>query len=449
MQNDNIILLTDSYKLSHAPQYPPGTTRVHSYLEPRVGAEFPNTVFFGLQYLLKRYLTGEVVTRESLRQAAEIANAHMGGGIFNSEGWQHIIDAHAGRLPINVWAVPEGSVHPAGTPLIAIENTDPACWWLTNALETLLVQVWYPTTVATLSRQIKTNLIAWLSATGCEDIEGTVAFMLHDFGCRGVSSMESAAIGGAGHLVNFMGTDTVPALTLLRDYYGQDEMPAFSVPASEHSTMTSWGPAREADAYRNMLWTYPEGIVSIVADSYDLFNAASNIFGGELRDMILQRNGRTVIRPDSGDVVETNIALAKVLADKFGARINASGFKVLNDKVRILQGDGMDNDKINRLMQAAVENGFAAENWVVGQGGGLLQRVNRDTQRFAFKCSEVTIHGLPVPVQKDPKTDPTKRSKSGAQNEGMELVFSNGTLLRDTKFEDIRVNAGISLEQPA
>ncbi|MGC4002327.1 MAG: nicotinamide phosphoribosyltransferase domain-containing protein [Pirellulales bacterium] len=272
---DNILLLTDSYKVSHYKQYPPGTQTVYSYFESR-GGEFPETVFFGLRYFLERYLAGQVVTNEKIHAAEKLLERHFASGsFFNREGWRHIVDAHGGKLPIRIKSVPEGTVVPTGNVLMTIENTDPSCYWLTNYLETLLVQVWYPSTVATQSRSMKQTIAGYLRRTGT--IEG-LPFKLHDFGFRGVSSVETAALGGAAHLINFLGTDNLAGIALAQQCYDA-EMPGFSIPAAEHSTLTSWGREHEVDAYRNMLSQFPTGLVAVVSDSYDIFNACDRILG--------------------------------------------------------------------------------------------------------------------------------------------------------------------------
>lgn len=451
----NLLLETDSYKLGHHQQYPPRTTKIYSYFESRVGAEYPYTVFFGLQYLIDKHLAGKVVTKEKIEEAQEIVDLHLGRGHFNIRGWEYIMRVHNGYLPIRIKAVCEGTVVPTGNVMMTVENTDPECYWLTNFIETLLVQVWYPSTVATVSRYVKENLKLHLSATGCTDIDGVLKFMLHDFGCRGATCMEAAAIGGAAHLVNFSGTDTVPALALLRKYY-QENMAGFSIPASEHSTMTSWGRDGEIAAYNNMLDKYPTGAVSVVSDSWDLLDAASTIWGGVLRDKVLKRDGRLVVRPDSGDPTKINLELIDILWKKFGGTVNVTGHRVLSDKVRIIQGDGMTPASINGLLEASSEKMWAAENWVFGMGGGLLQRVNRDTQRFAFKCSYATVDGVDRDVFKKPKTDPTKDSKKGRLalireddalktvalssdvRDELNTVFMNGWRFNGQNLEDIR-----------
>jgi len=252
----NFLLRTDSYKFTHWKQYPPNTTAIYSYLESR-GGMFPATVFFGLQYYLKAYVQGPVFTEQDIAQADEFCRQHFGRDLFNRYGWTRLLQKHGGCLPVRIRAVPEGSVVSNLNVLATIENTDPDFPWLTNYLETLLLKVWYPTTVATLSREIKKIIKGFLVRTGDPAL---LPFKLHDFGYRGVSSEETAAIGGAAHLVNFMGTDTVAGIILLQDYYHTKSMPGFSIPASEHSTITAWGKEHELDAYRNMLTAYPEGL---------------------------------------------------------------------------------------------------------------------------------------------------------------------------------------------
>jgi len=211
-------------------QYPPGTEVVYSYFESR-GGKFQEITFFGLQYIIKRWLLGQVVTKEKIDEAAEVYEAHMGPGLFNYDGWMYILEKHGGRLPLRIKAVPEGTTVPYKNVLFTVENTDPKCYWLTNYIETLMVQVWYPTTVCTNSRAQKGIIAKYLDDTA-DNLDG-LPFKLHDFGFRGSSSVESAAIGGAAHLVNFQGTDTIASLIMARDYYGC-KMAGFSIPAAEH-----------------------------------------------------------------------------------------------------------------------------------------------------------------------------------------------------------------------
>lgn len=402
----NIILNADSYKYSQFNQYPDGAEYVYSYIESR-GGKFDTTVFFGLQAFIKEYLTTPV-TMDMIDEAEAIITAH--GEPFNREGWEYIVREHGGRLPVQINAVPEGTVVPVKNILASIINTDPKCYWLTSFLETALLRaVWYPTTVATNSREIKKVILDALERTGTP---ADIAFKLHDFGARGVSSLESAGIGGAAHLVNFMGTDTVEALLFARRYYGAD-MAGFSVPAMEHSTVTSWGRENEVRAYRNMVKKNgrPGGIVSAVSDSYNIFEACA-LWGTELKQDILDSGATLVVRPDSGDPAAVVLRCLQILEQYFGATINDKGFKVL-DNVRVLQGDGITIESIGLILDTIIAKGYSADNLVFGQGGALLQIVNRDDQKFAMKCSAARINGKWVQVFKDPITDQGKRSKKG------------------------------------
>jgi nicotinamide phosphoribosyltransferase len=429
---DNIILLSDSYKVSHWRQYPPGTEYVYSYFESR-GCErdgWDEVCFFGLQYFIKRYLTGQVVTREKIEQASKLYAQHFGDGkkddndMFYREGWEYILERHGGRLPVKIKAVPEGMVVPNKAVLITVVNTDINCFWLTNFLETLLVQVWYPMTVCTNSRMQKLSIQKYLEETGCTDwkIPGGAAYKLHDFGFRGVSSVESAALGGLGHLVNFLGSDTVVALVAAQQYYGAKRAIGFSIPASEHSTITSWGTEGECDAMRNMLEQYPQGVVACVSDSFDVFRACRDYWGDALKDLIKGRIceaegrwGQLVVRPDSGDPEETCVSIMKILLEQFKADVTETltGHKLLPPYIRIIQGDGVDYITIPKILQRFKEEGIAAANITFGSGGSLLQKVNRDTFKVAFKCSEITINGEQREVFKDPITDNGKASKKG------------------------------------
>lgn len=478
----NLLLQTDSYKLTHYKQYPPKTQYVYSYLESR-GGQFDNTVFFGLQYLLKKYLVGKVFTPKDIEDANRFALAHFGrSDCFNYTGWYQLWNKYEGILPIKIKAVSEGSVIPTHNVLMTIENTDAEFPWLTNYLETILMKVWYPTTVATLSREIKKMIADYLVRTG-SDLSG-LPFKLHDFGYRGVSSEETAGIGGAAHLINFLGTDTIAGILTLQEYYapaavGPEQvytseytkesgttptkpMYGFSIPAAEHSTITSWGKENEYQAMKNMLDSYP-GAVAIVSDSYDLNEAVNVIIGWKLRHQILNRDGFVVVRPDSGDPATTVGNVLEWLDSKFGSDINQKGFKVLNPHVRVIQGDGVNYESIRGILAHIHNRGWAAENVAFGMGGALLQQLNRDTQRFAIKCSSITIDGVQQDVWKETKTDPSKASKRGRlvlgnvggnnfvtvkaepgliyTSDNLKTVFENGKLLIDQTVEEIRERA--------
>ena len=459
---NNIVTLTDSYKITHHDMYPEGTETVYSYFEARNGAQFPYTVFFGLQYLIKEYLEGEVVTTEMIDRAEKFAAIHFGNAnLFKRERWDYIVREHGGRLPVCISAVAEGTVVPNSNVLMTIENTDPKCWWLTNHLETLLCHVWSSSTVATLSFYTKEMIKKYLEKT-CDqgaNFPG-LGFMLHDFGMRGVSSMESAGIEGAGHLVNFMGTDTVIAMEYAAEFYNASlEGLAYSVPATEHSIMTSLGKEGEEEVIENLLNKYPEGILSVVSDSFNIYNCVENIYGKKFKDKILARNGKFVVRPDSGDPVSVVLELLRMLYDSFGGTVNKKGYKVLNPKIGLLWGDGLDYMKIEEILVAMEVRGWSAENIVFGMGGGLLQKINRDTQRFAFKSSAQMRNGVWYDVYKEP-TDTSKKSKrgrlklfkwghlnyettnyAGNGRDMLDKVFENGKITKEISFDEVRKNS--------
>ncbi len=427
-ESHNLILQTDSYKFTHWKQSPPGTEHVYSYLESR-GGMFGQVVFFGLQYYLQHYLSGVVVSEEDVHEAQQFVDQHLGPGMFNAEGWMHIVRNCGGRLPVEIRAVPEGSVVDVSNVLMTIENTDPKCYWLTNYLETLLLKVWYPITVATLSRAIRRVISSALERSGDPAL---IDFKLHDFGYRGVSSEETAGIGAAAHLINFKGTDTVAGIRLLQQYYHSQQMEGFSVPAAEHSTITSWGRENEALAYSNMLTQFPQGIVAVVSDSYNVYNACEKLWGEVLHDQVLAREGTLVVRPDSGNPREVVLKVLEILGEKFGYEMNTKGYRVLHPKVRVIQGDGVNFWTIQDTLMAMNRAGGSADNISFGMGGALLQQLNRDTQKFAFKTSSITMDGEDYEVFKDPVEGHDKMSKRGR----LALHFLNGVWSTDLARRD-------------
>ncbi|KKN96770.1 hypothetical protein LCGC14_0164140 [marine sediment metagenome] len=457
----NIVLATDSYKLTHWNQYPRGTEKVYSYFEARPGAKYRDTVFFGLQYIIAEYLAGHVVTTQKIDEAEALAAQHFGNpNIFNRARWDHIVDQHDGRLPVRIKAVPEGTPVPVNNVMMTIENTDPACYWLTNHLETILTHVWYPSTVATQSREAKRICKRYLEETA--ESAGGLDFMLHDFGYRGVSSVESAGLGGAGHLVNFHGTDTIAAMELLRQYYDAD-VPAFSVPATEHSVMTAHGADGENWVLSQLLDAYPTGILSIVIDSYD-YRKFIKMAGTTFKDRILARDGKVVFRPDSGDPCEVTLEVLELLGEYFGSADGKPGYKILHPQVGVIWGDGIDLEDMERILADITYAGWSAENMVFGMGGGLLQKVNRDIQRFAFKSSYQERGGEGHDIFKEP-IDKTKTSKKGrlklVRLEGahgstlttvgiddpredlLETVFEGGQVLKRYSLDEIRARAAL------
>ena len=439
MIENNICLLTDSYKLTHHYLYPKGTEKIYSYLESRTGAEFNKTIFYGLQYILKKYLVGNVVSEEKVLEAEKLVDAHIAPGIFNTDDWMYIARELDGKLPIEIKAVAEGSPVNVGNVLMTVENTDKRAYWLPNYLESLLLQVWYPSTIATLSAEVKKLCNFYLDVTGSS--KDNLNFMLHDFGYRGASSTESSRLAGSAHLLSFSGTDTVPSLAIPANYYNTDEIQGFSVQATEHSVMTAMGPDGEMEQAINVVQNAHDGILSIVIDSYNYKNFLENacIKGHALNDEINNflnkaEGNKVVFRPDSGEPISTTIDCLEIIEKGFGTHKTDKGYKIFNENIGLLWGDGLDYQ----------------------MGGGLHTAVNRDTQRNAFKCSAQLREGKWIDIFKKP-LDTSKKSKKGRlkllvndnfeyktvpiESEGedqLRTVFKNGELLIDDSFEDIK-----------
>lgn len=451
----NLILNTDSYKHSHYLQYPPNTTKICSYVESR-GGEYNKTLFFGLQAFIKEYLLVKI-TKEMVDEAETFIDEHIGKGIFNREDWMYIVNKYDGKLPLEIKAVKEGNIIPVKNVLLTIENTDPRCYWLTSFIETAMLRgIWYPTTVATISWHIKQDILKNLEKT-CDN-PNNIKFKLHDFGARGVSSLESAGLGGMAHLINFSGTDTIEGVLAAKKYYNST-MAGFSIPASEHSSITSWTKEGELDAYQNMLNKFGNyHAVAIVSDSYNIFEAVEKIWGETLKQTVLDSNACIIIRPDSGDPTTIIMTLLNTLKHKFGYTINNKGYYVIN-KVRLIQGDGVDRMSINKIMNAMIEQKFSIDNVNFGMGGALLQKLNRDTQKFAMKASYGIINGKEVDIYKNPISDINKKSKKGKlmlykrngeyvtdrynewEQPQLHLVYYNGILYNELQFDDIKNNA--------
>ena len=483
---NNLVLMGDAYKYSHHKFYEENTTTVYSYMESR-GGRFSETVWYGLEMFIKEYLEGVAFTQEELDEAYEYLGTELGvfgrDDVFDKSKFQYIIDVHGGKLPVRIKAVPEGTVVGVKNVLMTIENTDPNCYWLTNFLETIMMQLWYPITVATLSREVKKIVTEYYDKTVSlpDDImRVAVEFVLNDFGFRGVSSVQSAGIGGSAHLINFMGSDTTVASKRICEYYNTNTVFGKSVPATEHSIMTMKGEEGEVEMMKRVLEQYPTGIVACVSDSYHILRACSEKWGTELRDLILSRpatpGNQLVIRPDSGHVINTLKEVFAILFDKFGYTVNDKGFKVLPPQVRVIQGDGVNINSIIEIYEELTSLGISAENIVFGMGGKLLQAdINRDTQNFATKACFAVVNGehrdlvkSPTEVDENGDLKPSfKKSKQGRlklvrdytngqyytvtsledtyveSRDELRTVFENGKLLTETPFEDIRYRARI------
>lgn len=436
----NTITDTDSYKFSHWVQYPKGTSRMMSYFEAR-GGEFDEATVFGLQYYLHMYLS-ERITHEMVDEAAIFAVKH--GEPFNEKGWRYIVDHYNGKLPVTIRAIPEGTCVPVSNALMTIECDDPMCFWVVSWLETMLVRLWYPSSIAMASRESRKILNHYLQLTS-DTPSADIPFKLHDFGARGVTTLEQSRVGGGAHLLSFLGSDTVEGIRWLNHYYDCD-MAGFSIPASEHSTVSMHGPDGEYSMFLEYVDHYltnrevPEGLPKLaacVSDTYNIFEAVRFWCRPEVRQKIKDSKGTLVIRPDSGDPITVLLEIFLIMEKELGDEVTNSqkGYKVLPPYLRVIQGDGIDRNSMREILEALMLKGWSATNIAFGSGGGLLQKVNRDTQKWAFKCCAAMVNGRWVDVRKNPVTDEGKRSKAGRLD--LILVDSEGE-----QYETIPLNEG-------
>ncbi|HYT46528.1 MAG TPA: nicotinate phosphoribosyltransferase [Methylomirabilota bacterium] len=461
----NPILNTDSYKYSHYLQYPNDVKRVSAYIEPRWGNG--DVMFFGFQMFLKEYLR-QPIYQADIDEAEEIIKAH--GLPFNRMGFERIVNKHGGYWPVIIQALPEGTVHDHKITQVQVHNIDPELPWVTTFIETAIMRaVWYPCAVATRSFHAKKILRKWMLKT-CDNLN-SLNFKLHDFGCRGVSSRESAGIGGCAHLVNFRGTDTIMALVYANNYYSE-KMAGFSIPAAEHSTITAWGKEGEFDAYTNMSRQFGEWTMyAMVLDSYDVYNALENLIPRLYKDGHL--NAVVGLRLDSGDPVTEPARAMNVIADKFGFTTNSKGYRVLPPYIRIVQGDGVSVEMIDACCDDLHACGWSLDNiGTFGMGGELLQKLDRDTHGYAMKCNAVNKQDEQgwYDISKNPVGDKNKASKAGrraviydevyhdvredclsnremALDNLLRVVYENGKLLNEETFSQIRARADEHLEQ--
>lgn len=454
----SMVFKTDSYNSSHYKMYPPGMTEASGYAECRANSDYENVSFFGLQYIIKKHLMENTDLKNlDIDYAEKRWNLH--GEPFPRAGWERIKEL--GYYPIEIQAVPEGTWLPKDNVVLQMRSTDPLCYWLPTWFETQFDQLWYPIAATTQDKVTKAMLKKYLEDTGCENVEAVLPFMLHDFGYRGCTCYEQAAIGGAAHLVNFSGTDNFPALDMIRDYYHED-MAGFSIPASNHAVITSWGKDNEDKAFQNVLDQYlkPGAIVACVSDSYDIYRAV-DAWGTKFHDQIVNSGGRLVIRPDSGNPENVLLACMNKLFKYFGYTTTKTGHRLLPDCVRMIWGDGLNKKIIDQTLYFLVSNDIAAENFAFGMGSAMLQELKRDTVSFAFKVNEKVDNGVREPVIKSPVTGRGKASKAGrqalvccdgytfsvpeTQKGGREnllrTVYKDGVLLIDEPFSVIKARA--------
>lgn len=415
------ILNADTYKATHWTFEHPEFEQSYGYIEARKGGEFTYVQFFGLQYALRYYLS-QRVTLDMIQEAQEELTAH--GIPFNRAVWERIVYEHDGYLPVRVKALPEGSVVDQGTVLVTVESTDPQCAGIAAYVETMLLRaVWYPTTIATRSMRWHNLLTRYLEESGTPELAD---WLMVDFGARGAQSTEAAAIGGMAHLVNFQVTDNLMGIRFAKHAYMWDGMPGYSIPATEHSVTTSWGRENEKAFFERILTVHggkemPGGgryPVSVVIDTYDQDSAIKTWLKpeaeGGLLEWLRQSNMRLVLRPDSGDPIINVLHCLDLIGSLTGWTVNEKGYRVLPDYVRLIQGDGINEDSLRRILQRVTYHKWSVDNLVFGSGGGLLvHAAERDTHRFAMKTSHVIIGGTARDVRKEVATDPTKASKAG------------------------------------
>lgn len=484
----NPLTAIDFYKADHRSQYPKGTTEVYSNFTPRSGRlaktltpiQDAKVVFYGLQYFLKHFFQ-EVWDKEFFRQDKDkVVSAYKRRMDFSlgegSIAVEHIEALHdLGYLPIRIKALPEGARVPYGVPVLTMVNTHPEFFWLTNYIESVIsCYLWKPMTSATTAFEYKNLLTSYALKTGTP-VEG-VNFQAHDFSFRGLSCLQDVAVSGSAHLTSFWGTDSIPSIDLLEDYYGanvETEPVGFSVPATEHSVMCMGMEAGELETFRRLIEdTYPKGIVSIVSDTWDFWNVLTDLLPA-LKAIIMARDGKVVIRPDSGDPFKIicgdyqadsgtpeRIGAIECLWNIFGGTTTDKGYKLLDEHIGLIYGDAITLERAQKIMRALESKGFASGNVVLGVGSYTYQYVTRDTHGFAMKATSGVVNGERRDIFKDPKTDNgTKKSAKGllrVEKEGseyvlydqqteeqetqgaLELVFVDGKLIKDQTLADIR-----------
>ena len=503
----NALLYTDGYKLGHHTMYPKGMTKLYSNFTPRANKYFPEAdkgvVVFGIQYFVKKYLINAFnnqffnQSREWVEKTySDLLSSFLGDKVKEKIGIEHILNLHdKGYLPIELKALPEGSYCPIGCPVLTITNTDSSFAWLTNYLETLLsTELWLPMTSATTADVFKRELVRHAKKTGFYNPKDmtNLNFLCHDFSMRGMSGVDAAIASGMAHLTSFVGSETVPAIKMLEFYYGanpKNELVAATVPATEHSiecsnaTDMNGNPDDEV-YFVNMLNTFKDGFISIVADGYDYWNFISKIVP-KYKMQILNRNSdgksRVVIRPDSGDPVKiicgdpdsddpiVRMGSYELLWNTFGGTINEAGYKVLDPAIGLLYGDSITIKRQKEIYAKLEEKGFAATNLVLGIGSFTYQNRTRDSLGFAMKATYCEIDGVGKEIYKDPKTVTgmpkkshrgllmvveengqfkvidrvTKEQESGKEQESsfkneLQTVFKDGKLVKEVTLSDIR-----------
>lgn len=459
----------DAYKLGHMCQYPSDTEFVYSVFQLRSNKTFKQVPIVGLQYLIKEYLTQPILKED----VHELIQEMIAMGIYHPKVERKLYDlVDLGYLPIEIEAIPEGSIVDSPNAICTISNTVEGFHWCVGLVETLLLKWWSALTTSACSYEYKKLVDKYFDETSDNPI--AKRFVVHDFGSRGCMTPEGAAFTGMAHLLNFDGSDTIVALPLIRKYYNEPlyNPIGLTIPASEHSVMCSFGREDEIKAFEHMLDTYPTGMVSIVSDTYNWYNVMDNMTL-QLKERILNRDGKVVFRPDSGNPYHIicgeytdktlrgyceencfNHGGIYTLDKVFGHTINSKGYKVLNPKVGLIYGDGMYLERFEKTLETLKDLGYSAENLVIGVGG-ILRNHTRDTLGGAFKATCVCRNGVWTPIMKDPVTDQSKKSYKGFVSvindngiyktiEGkhkdnvLTTVFKDGKLVQDYTWKEVK-----------
>lgn len=487
------ILYKDFYKADHRRQYPQGTELVYSNLTARTSRipHIDHVVVFGIQYFIKDYLIRRFNDGFFSKPKADVISKYkrridtsLGKDAVPTEHLEALHDL--GYLPVEIKALPEGTLCPLRVPVLTIKNTKPEFFWLTNFLETILCNViWHPMTSATIAFEYLKILDHYARETS--DMPEFVQWQGHDFSMRGHTSFESSLASGGAHLLSFTGTDTIPAIDWLENFYGADcekELIGGSVPATEHSVMCLGGAETEVETYKRLITeVYSSGIVSIVSDTWDYWKVLTETLPA-LKDLIMARDGKLVVRPDSGDPVKIvcgdqsapvgtpeHKGSIEVLWDIFGGTINSKGFKQLDSHIGLIYGDSITLDRCEIICAQLKNKGFASTNMVFGIGSYTYQYVTRDTFGFAMKATHGIVNGKSLDIFKDPKTDDgIKKSARGLlqvwrdSNDGklklkeqctpeqeelgeLQPIFRDGKLLKDFTLCEIRNNINDQLKK--
>lgn len=461
----SIFQTADSYKYGHSSLIRPDAVSQYNYLESR-GGKYKHVLWHGMQYIIKEFLMTVPTKTEAIRYET-LAKLH--GVPFDREMWDYIIEL--GYYPIEICSIAEGRLVPAHHVLATFESTDPKAVGIVGFLETLFMKVWMPTTVATKSYYVRKMLEKYGAKEWAQ-------FAYHNFGNRSCTSEEQAMIAGFAHLTQFMGTDSFGSLAFAEDYYNQPttEAAGYSVLATEHPITTMYLEENEEQFIYDTILAHPEAaILSFVADSYDVYRFVNFVTapGSRIRKLLDSREGqKLVIRPDSGKPLEVIPKILELMM-KNGVDKNIIEEKIFFLNYGLLWGDGVTPEAMDNILLHVTMAGFAAENFVFGSGTDLVNNQNRDTNKFAIKCSSVKVQddladgmGNPaytdIDVYKDPITDPGKASKKGRVTTWLDTetktfisgvrsrqpnmhcidvvvpIFRNGRLLVNTSLSEIR-----------